>query len=400
MSQSSSSSSAFHYLAWVGITACTLTAGLITLNYHVDPYFIHQWNTPNLTRLSPAQQNLVPWAKTYAVYRYNPEIIFLGSSRVEIGLPVDLEFFNNKRVFNLAINGASLGDAINLLRHTSYFHRPEIVIWGLDYGWQFGLKSGNTDFKEDLVAKFPWYPIKRFLLNIKMSISMSLTLDAWKILLDISDQKCPPLLATFGHKSNQCLEFIMEEEGGASKAFDKIILGDPSGKPGDVAGTMQALDTTTREYCNNGVVFRFFLNPVHALAELSFWGNRLQDHEEWKRQLVNLFDRRREEGCDIRFFDFTGYNSVTSEDIPQITGRNFMHYYWEYSHYSSEAGKKILERLLDVAPSSHIEDFGVELEGNTIQRHLIDFRDKRVQYCKKHPLETRNLAACNKSADD
>ena len=68
-----------------------------------------------------------------------------------------------------------------------------------------------------------------------------------------------------------------------------------------------------------------------------------------------------------------------------------MLYYWEHSHYRSEVGQIILEKLfrkdrLDVA-----DDFGVELTGETIEQHLSDFRKKRSEYITSHPRETINM---------
>ncbi len=396
MSSSPTRTDTRRYLWYLGLAGFGLLASLVTLNYWVDPYYIHQWDTPLLARLSPAQQKIVPWAKTYAVYRYQPEIVFLGSSRTEIGLPTDADdLFSGRRVFNLAISGASLGDAIRMLRHTSYFHRPDIVVWGFDYGWQFGTQIGNSDLAEELIAKEPWYPLKRLLINIKRSISLTLTTETWKILLGLSDQKCLPMLASRGHKSDQCLTYIMADEGGTGKAFEKIVIqGDPSSSPETIPEGMAALDAVTQDYCKQGVAFRFFLHPVHALAELSYWENIWRDQEEWKRGLVKLFDQRRREGCDIRFVDFTGYNPITMEDIPQVTGRDTMQYYWEYSHYNRIAGRKILERLLSPPQPGEGDGFGVELTGENIDQHLANFRDQRQAYCKSHPNETRNMALC------
>lgn len=387
------------YLAYLGLTAFGLLAVLVTINYRVDPYLIHQWDSPLLQRLSPAQQKIVPWGKTYAAYRYRPEIVFVGSSRAEVGLPTDLPQFADQRVLNLAISGASLGDAMNMLRHTRYFHRPATVVWGLDYGWQFGLESGNTDFTADLIATSDWYPLTRFLINLKRTASWTQTVETWKILLGLNDQKCLPILASRGHKSKECLEFIMADEGGTALAFDKIVnQGDTSRTPKHTAEALAALGAVTRDYCGQGVAFRFFLNPVHALAELSYWQDVLPEQEQWKRDLVKLFDQRRAEGCDIRFMDFTGYNRVTTEPIPQVTGQDQMRYYWEHSHYGPEAGKAVLESLLAPTPRNGQDGFGVDLTGETIERHLQDFRAQRQAYCDSHPWETHNMPACRAGA--
>jgi hypothetical protein len=378
---------------WIlGLTALFLLTLLVALNYVVDPYFIHQWDTKLIQRLSPAQQKIMPWVKTYAAYRYQPEVVYLGSSRAEIGLPTDSKVFKGKRVFNLALSGASLGDAISMLNHTSFFHRPEIVVWGLDYGWQFREKAGNTDFTRTLVAHESSYPIRRTFLNVKRSISMAMTVDTMKILLGVSEQSCQSLLASYGQKTSQCLEPIMRNEGGTAKAFEEILKRrGPEANPSDVAATLHLFDRVTHDYCRNGTMFRFYMHPIHSLAELSYWATRWEDLDNWKRALVQIIDTRRQEGCDIRLLDFSGFNSITTEDIPQITGKENMQNYWEHSHYRSEVGEKILELLILPDQQNEADAFGVELNGETIEQHLLDFHAKRRQYFIDHPRETRNL---------
>lgn len=375
-----------------GLTALLVLTGIVMFNYLVDPYLIHQWNTALVDRPSPAQQKIMPWVKTYAAYRYRPEVVFLGSSRAEIGLPTNFAPFAGKRVFNLALAGGTLGDAINMLNHTSVFHRPEIVVWGLDYGWLFSEKIGNTDFDRTLVAQGPSYPLWRAFLNIKRSISMNMTVDAVKIVLGVSEQSCRSLLATYGQKSTQCLERIMKNEGGTAKAFEVVLKkNSPSSPPVNEDATLQTLDRVTQDYCRQGTIFRFFIQPNHALAEIANWTERWEEKENWKKTLVNVIEARRQEGCDIRLFDFSGFNSITTEDIPQVTGKDTMKYFWEQSHYRSEVGHKILEQLFATAPQAESSDFGIELSAGTIQQHLHNLRKKRSQYIKNHPRETKNL---------
>lgn len=383
------------------LSTIVILVAVVAFNYQVDPYFIHQWDSPLLQRMSPAQQKIIPWVKTYAAYRYQPEVVFLGSSRAEIGLPTDSILLKGKRVLNLAVSGASLGDAINMLTHTSFFHQPELVVWGLDFGWQFRKKAGNTDLIEELLAKDSLYPAKRFLLNLKRSLSMTTTRDAVAVTTGTGERKCLPMLASYGQKSAQCLEYIMADEGGTKTAFAKITTkGDPQGSPADVQAAMQLLDQATQKACQQKTALRFFLHPVHALAELSYWENNALALEDWKRGLVRLFDQRRQEGCDIRFVDFSGYNRITTEAIPQRTGRESMDYYWEHSHYRSEVGALMLQQLLAKPGATTNTDFGVELDSTTIEAHLQQFRRDRSQYCRSHPQETASKKLCTQATSN
>lgn len=109
------------YLLGLASTIVLLLSGITALNYVIDPYLIHQWESPLVNRLCPAFQNLTPWVKTYAVSRYQPEVVYLGNSRVDYGLPTQVEVFSGKRVFNLSLLAGSLVDAIEMLKHASFF---------------------------------------------------------------------------------------------------------------------------------------------------------------------------------------------------------------------------------------------------------------------------------------
>lgn len=393
MTTTSAPDSLGRYFRTAGLTALAVLIVTVTINYLVDPYLIHQWDTGHVQRLRSSHQNIMPWAKTYAVYRYRPEVVYLGSSRTEIGLPADVPLFAGKRVFNLAIQGATFGDAVRMLRHTSVFHRPEIVVWGLDYGDQFNVGTGNTDLIPALVAQNQSYPLWRTLLNLKRSASMDMLGESLKILSGSAEQDCKSLLATYGQKSSQCLEILMHENGGTAEAFRKVMQKNkPLADPPDVQATIELLDQVTDEYCREGTAFRLYLQPVHALAELTYWAGKWDALDDWKRSLTAVIDERRRQGCDIRLVDFSGFNRITCEDIPQTTGRETMQYYWEHSHYRSEVGQMILEHLFRTDTPEDANDFGVELTGATIEQHLSDFRKRRSEYIARHPRETANMA--------
>ena len=378
------------YLFIIGIVTLSLSTAVGALNYIVDPYLIHQWNTELINRSGPRQPKITPWAKTYAAFRYHPEVVYLGSSRTEIGLPAQTELFKNKRVLNLAVSGGTQGDAINMLYYTSGFHRPEIVVWRLEYGWLFTDSIGNTDFNRSLIFTNSLYPIWRFLINIKRCLSNDMAMDTFKILSGTSEQDCPSILSTYGQEPEQCVERNMEVDGGTAKAFEKTMRNVSKTVVPESTIVMEQLDKTTENLCEYGTQLRFFIQPNHALSELHYlsqWENR----ENWQRTLVKLIDKRKAQGCDTRLVDFSGFNDITTEEIPQKTGRETMRYYWEQSHYRSEVGRMILAKLFSVDRKAEPSEFGVELNGKVIEQHLENIRSSRDRYLKGHPIETRHF---------
>lgn len=381
------------YLWTVGLTSLTLLIAIVSFNYVVDPYLIHQWDTPAIKRIAAAQQKIRPWGKTYAAMRYKPEVVYLGSSRTEIGLPTQIDLFKGKRVFNLAIPGGMLQNALDMLKHTSFFKEPDIVVWGLDYGALFNLGKGNTDFVPELVATGPEYPYLRVFLNIKRLMSGDITLEAIKLVLGLSEQRCETVLSAYGQKPSSCVVQNMIDESGAGKDFEWVIKAGQYDESRDVTNSYRAIDGALDEHCHLGTVFRFLIHPIHALNELHHdlaW----QDMENWKRNLVKIVAKHKQQGCDVRIMDFSGFNPITTEAIPQATGKDTMQYYWESSHYKSEVGEIMLRQLFSDKPQAVSDGFGVELTTDSLEAHLIKQRQARDQYCAGHPKETAFMKLC------
>lgn len=371
----------------------TVSALLVVVgaNYLVDPYFLHQWDSPALQRLTSAQQKILPWGKTYAAMRYQPEVLLLGSSRSEIGLSAESPLLAGKRVFNLAISGASLGDAARMLRHSSRFQKPELIVWGLDYGWQFREKTGNTDFIEELEAKDEYYLQRRMVLDLKRALSLPMAGDTLAVLTGMGEQSCLSLLAYKGFKAAPCLEVIMKNEGGTRRAFEEVLKEKaPLGASDDVAATVDFLEKTLAATCSGSTRVRLFIQPLHALAELSYWNGLEEEVGGWKRELTGMAARLRQGGCDLSLHDFSGFNRITTEQIPQQTGRETMEHYWEQSHYNGGVGEMILARVL-ARDGKISDDFGVELLPETVESHLAAQRLARRRYLEAHPQETAYL---------
>ena len=369
---------------------CGLSAAVIVtvagLNYVVDPYLTHQWDTPQVQRLRPQRERLSAWGKTYAVARYRPSVVYIGNSRTELGLPTDVPMFAGRGVFNSALSGASVADAIAMARHAVHASRLSTVVWGIDAP-SFSMENGNTDLNDDLVADGHLFFVRRGLLNIKRALTVDMTRDSLALLMGRYDEECRSSLAFHGQRDDACIDLRIGGWGGTKTAVvprtREFIRG--SG-PSDAA--MQAFETSITELCNVGTQIRLYVNPTHAMMfDALYWAGKWMPVEAWQRALAEMGARRRQNGCDVRVYDFSGFNSITTEAIPQASLRPKMVNYWETSHYRDNVGRMILTRLFD-GPDKPPADFGVELLPATISAHLAMLRAGREQYHSEHPLES------------
>ena len=367
--------------------ASALVAGaVVLLNYHVDPYLTHQWDTPQVLELRPGREKLSAWGKTYALAKFQPGIVYAGNSRTELGLPTRVALFEGKNVFNGALSGASLGDAIAMVRHANAVSRLDTVIWGIDAP-SFSMEIGNTDFDRELVASDRFYLARRSLINMKRAMTTDMTMDSIRLLRGTFGRSCHSSLAFYGQRDDVCVRDRIDGWGGTGNAIVPRLREYIRGA-GPTADAMAALDKSVAALCKAGSKVRLYINPTHAMTSDALHRvGKWAAMEAWQGRLAELGRRHRAAGCDARIFDFSGFNSITTEAIPQASGSADMLYFWETSHYRVNVGEMILNRMFgrdDDVPA----DFGVELTPPALAAHQMAQRAARELYHLEHPKES------------
>ena len=379
--------SARRYLIWFFACALVVLGAVSALNYRVDPYLLHQWDSPLLQRPRPTNEKLSAWGKTYAVARYRPSIIYIGNSRTEMGLPTKAqETFPDKSVFNSAVSGASLGDAIRLAEHAAKVSRIETMVWGVDAP-TFSLDLGSARVEDGLTGAEHGFFAQRALLNLKRGLTVDMTHDSLRILTGDFGDVCLSSLALYGQRDQTCVISRMKGWGGAAQAIPLRLQEFGEGE-GPTPPSTPALDASIGKLCKGSMRLRMYINPTHALTmDVLHWRGKWDAMQAWQRGLVRVVDRHRAAGCDVRLYDFSGFNSVTTDPIPLASGKPEMRYYWEVSHYRDNVGRLILARLFG-GDTPVPSDFGVELTAATVAAHQAAMRAARDRYHVEHALET------------
>jgi hypothetical protein len=368
------------------LVCCAIVIGVVAgLNYLVDPYLIHAWDSAQVQRLRSTQEKLSAWSKTYAVARFKPEVLYLGNSRTELGLPADWPAFEGRTVFNAALSGASLADMILMARHAANVRPLDTVVWGLDAP-SFAMVAGNTDFVPELVADGPFYPLRRSLLTFQRVLTLEMVGDSLRQLSGQQARICRSSLALNGQRDGACMAYRIHGWGGTQAAVAPRTREYLHGA-GPTEEGMQALATSLSALCADATRVRLYINPTHAMTQDTlYWAGKWPAVERWMAALAALAEGERARGCDLKVYDFAGYNNVTSEAIPQVSGRSDMVNYWEPSHYRDRVGRMILARMFGGGTAP--EDFGVELTPAVLPAYLKQLRVARERYHRVHPLET------------
>lgn len=371
------------YLAVAAGVPLLLVGSVAGTNYVIDPYLTHQWETPQLQRLRPPVEKLNAWGKTYAMALYRPEVIYLGNSRTELGLAVP--HAGPSRVFNAALSGATVGDALRMLDHARQVGRIRAVVWGLDAP-SFTLSVGNTELESGLLARGEGYLARRFLLDLQRAVSVDMTRDALAVLGGRTAAVCRPSLAQYGQRDGACIRHRIEGWGGTAEVVAPRTREFLRGE-GPTEGTLERLEQAMRGSCD--VRWRLYVNPTHAMTiDVLYRAGKGGQYERWLAQLAALGERLRAAGCDVRLYDFSGFNGITSEPVPRIGDRSEMRNYWETSHYREHVGSAILARVAGGPPGE--DGFGAELLPDSVEAHIGQLRARRAGYLASHPYEAES----------
>lgn len=131
----------------------TIVIGTISVSILVDP--INIWGTPiinGFNNYKVKQRVFLEIAKPYEYARVKPDVVYIGSSRVYVGIPPVHHGIKDEKVFNMGQSSLSLPDMQEYLRFMYKIHKPQIVYIGLDV-FQFGKENFSTPRESFSVAR-------------------------------------------------------------------------------------------------------------------------------------------------------------------------------------------------------------------------------------------------------
>lgn len=124
-------------LTWI-ISVSIACAFFVLSVVIIDPIGIFE--TPLISGVNdykPKQGAYLDTFKPYQLAYYEPDVIFIGTSRVYVGWYPSHEGFDEKKVYNLGGSSLSLKDIERYLHAAYKIHAPKKVYLGLDF-FQFG----------------------------------------------------------------------------------------------------------------------------------------------------------------------------------------------------------------------------------------------------------------------
>lgn len=377
------------YLRTFGLLVVLALVAVGVFNYVVDPYLVFHLPDDAIAISRPNKNRLSPLSKSLAIARLQPSVVYVGNSRTEVGLPTRHEALGTQRAFNGALTGASVADAIMMARHAMAVSDVNLIVMGVDF-WTFSSQQTNPHFDRALVAgsriDYLW---RGPALQLRHALSWDTTLASLSVMRRPQVPDCPSFLSRGGQRDPACMVMTLRKLGGPRGAFEywvgTVDHADKRLDGSDRTKALSQLSAFIEDACRSKVTIRIYVNPTHALLlDTLHIAGRWSEVESWKRSLAEEISRHPQ--CDLHVYDFSGYNSITSEPSPLVTGQE-MRWFWEASHYRSEVGDLIVSRLLDRSGMPKLEDFGVELTLADMEHELLRERSEQRKYLDRNFAE-------------
>ena len=329
--------------------------------------------------------------KSVEIERGNYDTILLGTSRVQYGLNPQHSAFNSSKVYNAGLAGTSIYETLRTFEFANKKSNLKSVVIGLDAISFYSENKTGGDYNE---SKF--YPsynnvkvIYKEIFSKQKIIESLLTIN-----FNLEKKRDGYITRGFVQRSDSPKNIRRELFNETLKEF--LVREDLYPGLYDNPQKLELLQKIFNQRKEDTKLY-LFISPIHAYQLEGMRSiNGFSRFEQWKRDLVKIVAEDRVANPDkepIVLWDFSGYNSITTEAIPPAGSREEMKWYWESSHYKNELGDIVLDTMLNYpkknpnAPS----DFGVKLDSSNIESHLQRIRTEQARYEQNFPEEVEEV---------
>lgn len=370
----------------------------VAINLWVDPYCLDCIGLQGDAAIGkPAIARHERLFKVVGLAAVPADIVILGTSRSDIGL--DPRYLNAYgKAVNLAMSNQPYRETRELFEYTSKGIKPPSYIIGLDFF------VSNVNFVEPAELEADNYSPGR---KRQLAISASTLADA---ALSVIRPRVP-----VGDDWSAAGWRMMDDDYARTQGNRRLMLASERGyltshycRPPKCRFAIHSADgkrtpldelrALLRSAYHRGIVVKLFISPSHARQwEMLKLAGLWDEWEAWKRDLVemNAEEAQRAGRQSYPLWDFSGYNTITTEEVPPLGDReHIMRWYLDSSHYTSRAGRLVLDRMF-AKDGEHVDvpdDFGLPLDESNIWDRLKKIRQQGEIYRGKYGQDLDELA--------
>ena len=339
------------------------------INYIVDPYNLYK---TNLFKNKPKEFEYMRLIKAINIEKIKPSSIVLGTSRAEMAIDPDHEYFI-KPSYNLANAGSTMYETKYYLKEAILQGKLKKVLLVAD--WRM---FNDVSMKKviDFETYFENRNIYKYLLNYKVFKDSLFT---------IKNKNIVSLYNNNGQMKEDYLNKIVLSNGGhyktmikEEKNYYKELSDNNLYKDTQKSSLLDFIEILELCY-KNDIELDIVFGPSHIRQWEAF--DYYKDYETlltWKKDLVEIVQKvaNKFNKIPFRIVDFAVYNEYTSEKIPTEENQSMV-YHYEGSHYKPKLGEMLLKSL---SSGDYHNNFGVELNNNNIDSHLQKLREDRNKF--------------------
>ncbi|MGI9290987.1 MAG: hypothetical protein ACR2QG_06890 [Gammaproteobacteria bacterium] len=328
--------------------------------------------------------------KSFSLIQCDFNAVILGSSRSETGLNPDHPAFSNHNAFNASLKAVSMYEINRMALHALENQDIKLAVIGLDFISFNGNRRISDDFDESPLAEHQAFgSLLRYALSVSTLSESAVTVE-WnrKGLIKACeykgyvDQGRPRSLPR--NAFNTMYKRFLTNDA----IYGDYVVNDEY---------MELFEQMLRTLAASDVEVYLYIQPTHATnAELVESLGLTSELEDWKRNIIKTTERVNSELPEsnrIRLWDFSGYNSITTEAVPPESDGTYMRWYRDSSHFSNRAGGLVLDRIFGTRSDkdSLPADYGIAIDSTNIESWLTQQRAASQLYRKQRPADIEHL---------
>lgn len=327
------------------------------LNTLIDPYGVFGRNPNSCSE--PNERFVKMRYLSSSPDRYDG--FLMGSSRIGSTEPSLLQkYFPKNKFYNLTISAGTLGEFEEMMHSMLKMGiKPRVIYLQIDlYDNLLTYKNDRSKLllrmkpEDSMKEKIAFYKDYFLLLpnhsNTTQQIKLDLGRQKRTSRYDFYNTGCWYADAK-EHAIRDNPSFYIKNE----KTFHEIVKKTIPFNGTVMSQNLEALKRIKKLSTDNNIQLILFVTP-HNHKMLDVIG--LDNYQIFMKHLVNITD----------FWDFSGYNSVTLNNVN----------YYEYSHYRPHVAKWIASRIFNDISTDIPDDFGIYVSKENILEHLEDVKKK------------------------
>ena len=379
----------YSYLVVFAMVLVLLCAFVMGFNALIDPLArLLLVDRPGLNQVKVELEPNSRKGKATALRQCGYDTIILGTSRAETAIATSQPGFAGAEVYNAALRAGTMFEMRRMAEYAASQHKLKAVLLSLDFEAFNSRTMVAEDFSESpLASKQSASSLARYLFSLQTFGQSVATLQA--------NVQGNPVMCADNGEHKRTYELIA-----ARKAFNFILRRYASGHYGRYVTDdrhMQHLAAMLNELIRAGVKVYAFTSPMHVThLELMASVGLMDEYDNWRRELATVFAEANQGLPEARravLWDFSGYNLITTEQVPDPDVQPFMRWYEDSSHFNKDVGSIMVNRMLGIEggePQLNSE-FGTVLTPENVEARIEADRRGSERYRRENRAEIENL---------